>query len=741
MAYRMAMNDYANSVHKAFFGYNEDGETTEINTYISMLKNSYEDELGKILMNTSLEGDYDAYMAKFKNEFAQKVAGIEESASAASSAPLAGADQGESDRLTIKEEIATAFAESGSEQVGGDAMERLPALDEYTQRQVDSVNDKYARLLASAPDYIGKQYEEEKLQAQDSLKNNKNYYFAIVENGRVTNTNVEQGNPVEWIGNLDSNKAFSWGEVEPGLYGALPQKQGMSYETVTEFEIPTMNSARIYAGMSNDFYEQSRGEYAVTYKAYLITVVFMVLCIVLFAGSFLWLIYTAGRTPLGDEVKVGVMDSIYLDAGGVGLLLIELLLANLFFYEQRLWTTGTWSVVQAVRIAIYVSIGTVLMILWSMSVSRRVKRKENYTLVARIFSGFKTAYDRSDVKAKGVGFIICYLLGGMGFVLLTVLFGFLMGPAGVFIGIVILSIYVAAILKYILLKAAAVREISKAVECMKAGTLQYKIPKGGGQEFDQIAYGIEHIAEGFEAAVTKEVKSEKMKTELITNVSHDIKTPLTSILTYVDLLKKEGLSSPNASKYLDVLDMKSKRLKFLTDDLFEAAKASSGDMTVDMSRMELVQFMEQALGEMSDKIESSGLEFVTNAPDKDVFVEADGKLLWRVIGNVLDNAIKYAAAGTRVYIDFMKTDESSCVIVKNVSRDPLNMTEDELMERFKRGDESRHTEGSGLGLSIAQNFMQLMNGEFRIEIDGDLFKVSICFPVTPGKTFPDINVN
>ena len=174
--------------------------------------------------------------------------------------------------------------------------------------------------------------------------------------------------------------------------------------------------------------------------------------------------------------------------------------------------------------------------------------------------------------------------------------------------------------------------------------------------------------------------------------------------------------------------MNTKRLKFLTDDLFEAAKASSGDMTVDMARMELVQFMEQALGEMSDKIEGSGLEFVVEAPQKEMFVEADGKLLWRVIGNVLDNVIKYAAAGTRVYIDFVQTDETNCVVVKNVSRDPLNMTEDELMERFKRGDESRHTEGSGLGLSIAKNFMQMMNGEFRIEIDGDLFKVRICFP-------------
>ena len=724
MEYLTTMTDYVESVNKAYFGYGEDAMATELNSYISTLRSSYESELGNILGSSELEGEYyEEYMAKFKEEFAAQIDGSEESAAATSKETVAGADQSKSDSLSVTAgESGVAFAESGASADG------LPALDEYTQRQVNSVNQKYAKLLSDAPDYIKNEYKEKQQQAQDNLAENKNYYFAVVENGKVTHTNVEKNDAVAWIGDLDSNKQFSWNGVQPGLFQDLPQDDGYQRTTTgSEAYLLSGGATPIYVGMSNDFFKQSMADYAQTYRAYLITVIFMVVCIVIFAGAFIWLLYTAGRSPRNDDVKVGFMDSIYLDIGGIGLLLIEFLLAALFTSE-RVWTPGTWSAVQAVRIAIYISIGTALLILWSMSVSRRVKRKENYTLVGRIFTGFRDAYDRSDVKSKGVGFTVWYLVGGLGVVGLTVLFGLLMGGTGIFIGLVFLAIYLAAALKYILQKAAAIREIAKGISCIKEGTLSYTIPKGGGKELDEIASGIEHIAEGFEAAVTHEVKSEKMKTELITNVSHDIKTPLTSILTYVDLLKKEGLTSENAPRYLEVLDMKSKRLKFLTDDLFEAAKASSGDMTVDMARMELVQFMEQALGEMSDKIEGSGLEFVVEAPQKEMFVEADGKLLWRVIGNVLDNVIKYAAAGTRVYIDFVQTDETNCVVVKNVSRDPLNMTEDELMERFKRGDESRHTEGSGLGLSIAKNFMQMMNGEFRIEIDGDLFKVRICFP-------------
>jgi signal transduction histidine kinase len=638
---------------------------------------------------------------------------------------MAGEDQGQPDSLST--EIASAM--ESTEEAG------LPALDEYTQKQIDSINRKYAALLVNAENYVDEKYISMEKQAQDNLANNENYYYAVVAGGQVIHTNVpkDADDPVEWIKQLEGNTEYSWDGTEAGLYDSIAAgAASYSYSSMVEEERQTAIGASIFTGMSDEFYEQSRQEYDLAYRGYLTTIILMIIWIVLFAGAFIWLMYTAGRSPKNNDVKVSFMDSVWLDLGGIALILIELAMLALFSNE-RIDLPGASGAVQMIRISVYTAVGIAFLLMWSMSVSRRVKRKENYTLVGRVAGGLGKTWKNSSTKAKGVGVVVWYLIGGLLLCFLTVLFGFLMGGTGVFIGLVFIAIYLAAALKYMLQKAVAIADIAKGVRHIKEGDLEYRIGKGGGPEFDEIATGIEHIAEGLEAAVTREVKSERMKTELITNVSHDIKTPLTSILTYVDLLKKEGLTSENAPRYLEVLDMKSRRLKYLTDDLFEAAKASSGDMTVSVSRIELVQFMEQALGEMSDKIEASGLAFVTAEQKEKMFVYADGKLLFRVLGNVIDNAIKYAADNSRVYIDFSRGDDQACIVVKNVSREPLNMTEEELMERFKRGDESRHTEGSGLGLSIARNFMELMKGEFKIEIDGDLFKVMICFPAEPGE--------
>lgn len=715
--YLSTMQEYTNSVEYAFYGYDASSKQHELRNYISGLKNSYSDEISEVLNTTDLEGDYDAYLEKFREEFAALVAGNETTPEETAGTEMAGEDQGQPDSLGT--EIASAIV--SIEEAG------LPALDEYTQKQIDSINRKYADLLVNAEGYVDEKYASMEKQARENLENNENYYFAVVADGGVLHTNVpkDAGDPVEWIRQLEGNEAYAWNGTEPGLYNNVAA--GASDVSSMETETQRTAGVSIFTGMSNPYYEQSNKEYDIAYRGYLTTIILMIVWFVLFAMAFVWLMYTAGRSPKNDEVKVTFMDSVWLDIGGIALLFIEFGVAALFSTE-RFWVSRAVGAVQIIRICIYTAIGIAFLLMWSMSVSRRVKRKENYTLVGRVFGGLNKTWKESSVKAKGIGIVVWYLLGGMFLCLITVLFGFLMGGTGVFIGLVFTAIYLAAVLKYVLQKATAVRDISDGVRHIKEGDLEYRIRKGGGQEFDEIATGIEHIAEGLDAAVTQEVKSERMKTELITNVSHDIKTPLTSILTYVDLLKKEGLASENAPRYLEVLDMKSRRLKYLTDDLFEAAKASSGDMTVTVSKIELVQFMEQAMGEMSDKIEASGLTFVTAEQKEKMYVYADGKLLFRVIGNVIDNAIKYAANHSRVYIDFSRSEDQACIVVKNVSRDPLNMTEEELMERFKRGDESRHTEGSGLGLSIARNFMELMKGAFKIEIDGDLFKVMICFP-------------
>ena len=239
------------------------------------------------------------------------------------------------------------------------------------------------------------------------------------------------------------------------------------------------------------------------------------------------------------------------------------------------------------------------------------------------------------------------------------------------------------------------------------------------------------IGEGAAIAADRQLRSERLKAELITNVSHDIKTPLTSIVNYVDLLKKEKLEG-KAAEYVEVLDRQSARLKKLTVDLVDASKASTGNMPVDMQRTNVCEVVRQAAGEYVERLDKEKLELVVDTPQPTLMIMADGRLLWRVIDNLLSNVCKYALAGTRVYIDLGTRDNRGVVSMKNISRDQLNVNADELMERFVRGDTSRHTEGSGLGLNIAKSLMELMGGTFALSVDGDLFKAELTLRQVPG---------
>lgn len=243
----------------------------------------------------------------------------------------------------------------------------------------------------------------------------------------------------------------------------------------------------------------------------------------------------------------------------------------------------------------------------------------------------------------------------------------------------------------------------------------------------KLADAVNQIGNSVNEAVNKSMKDEKMKADLITNVSHDLKTPLTSIINYVDLLKKERIDNDNAKSYIAILDDKSQRLKQLTDDLVEASKISSGNIVLQMEKINVKQLLSQASAEFIDKFEEKGLSFVGSAPEEDVMINADSRRIYRVIDNLFTNIYKYAMENTRVYLDIINDNNKVYICVKNISANPLNMNSEELMERFVRGDESRNTEGSGLGLSIAKNLTEAMGGTFDILLDGDLFKVVISF--------------
>ncbi|WP_297208817.1 sensor histidine kinase [uncultured Flavonifractor sp.] len=242
------------------------------------------------------------------------------------------------------------------------------------------------------------------------------------------------------------------------------------------------------------------------------------------------------------------------------------------------------------------------------------------------------------------------------------------------------------------------------------------------------------LGQAVNAAAEERIQNERFKAELITNVSHDLKTPLTSIINYVDLLKKQGLDSPDAPAYLEVLDRKSQRLKKLTEDLVEASKASTGSLSVHLEQLGMVQLFQQALGEFEERFAQSGLAVIPRFPPEDLWIMADGRHLWRVMDNLLSNCNKYTQPGTRIYADLFRREGRAVLTIKNVSRQQLNIPAEQLMERFVRGDESRSTEGSGLGLSIARSLTELQGGRFSIEIDGDLFKATLSFPEVPAST-------
>ena len=275
-----------------------------------------------------------------------------------------------------------------------------------------------------------------------------------------------------------------------------------------------------------------------------------------------------------------------------------------------------------------------------------------------------------------------------------------------------------------------IRRLQKGATALAEGDLSYQIDtKGMRGDFKKQGKDLNSIASGMSLAVEKQLKSERMKTELITNVSHDIKTPLTSIINYADLIGKESCENEKITEYAEVLVRQSVRLKRLIEDLVEASKASTGNLEVKLAACDAAVFLTQAGGEYEEKLQNANLTLVTSQPENEIRIMADGRRMWRVFDYLMNNICKYAQPGTRVYLSLERIGNSAVIIFRNTSREALNISEEELMERFVRGDASRTTEGNGLGLSIARSLAELQGGKLTIKIDGDLFKAILIFPV------------
>lgn len=422
-----------------------------------------------------------------------------------------------------------------------------------------------------------------------------------------------------------------------------------------------------------------------------------------FILSFIYLVIVIGRTSFKDKIiHFHVIDKLYND---VNIVLVACL--------SGMWVAMIVEVLREMNILLTVPIFIIVLLL-ILSLVKHVKNRSLlqhtliYQILKKIFMMIKHVFDNGSMAVKIVLLVIGYPV--------VVAATFFMFP---------ITLGLAA--WFAMKKVKSFNRIKEGVEQIKNGDFHHRIEVDGKGEFSRLAENINSITDGLKKSVDNEIKSERLKTELITNVSHDIRTPLTSIITYVDLLKIE--KDPQLiAEYIDVLDQKSKRLKHLTDDLFEAAKASSGSMPVQLERIDIVSLLKQGIGEMGEKIEASSLNFKLAHPTEKVYVKADGKLLWRSIENLFSNIFKYALPASRVYIDVENLGNELLVTFKNISAYELNISVDELMERFTRGDESRSSQGSGLGLSIAESLIHIQNGKFLVQVDGDLFKAMIYLP-------------
>ena len=565
--------------------------------------------------------------------------------------------------------------------------------------------------------------------------NNNFKYLMIDTNKKIAVTNLEhtmKTDSIEEIKQVISENSIYWnfqkGKVDTNIsHLSLEEiRYKTQYKNISNSNIKEAYTSLIDNLPYKDDYALTKFTYDLSMKANTLAPIFIPLCIAVLLALGLIILNGIGKKGKGPGIHLNGFDKIPLELAFI-----------IGFFIVGIGVSCFVAVTSELRAVIFsgVILGALIIYLAGMLLLETVvKRMKTHTvwkttILYMIGHGIKTVFDNRKFSTK---LVLAYggfcLAGGLATVaMIDARYNYYDNGAFWFWFLVLMALGIGTFV-YLFTRMKQFQNIQKALQAIYEGNTNIELDSDElTGVLKQMAIHIEDIAGGLSNAIQQSLKNERQKTELITNVSHDIKTPLTSIINYVDLLKKEEMPNEKAKEYLEILDSKSQRLKRLTEDLVEASKASSGNIKLKMEKINVNEIIKQVSGEFEDKFKARSLEEIMTLPEETVFISADGRYLYRVLENLYSNASKYAMEGSRIYLDVVPKQTSIVIQMKNVSKEKLNITTEELMQRFVRGDSSRNTEGSGLGLSIASSLTELQGGKFHIYLDGDLFKVTLGF--------------
>ena len=615
-------------------------------------------------------------------------------------------EENSSEEVDVEEQKESADKEESSEEKSSDE-ESEEILSEDTVEQSADVNTLYIN---------GKAYEP----ISNSVAGYTLAIYSYDGEGVLSMDNVADLSTIH--SQLDDAPIVSLHDISTvGVYEEDPAN--INYAFVC-FPDQAKLSAKVH---SNDYYAQAANIVNTAESMKYLLPIMMVISFIIAVVSLVMFMCAAGHDKQKEEIVVGPVEKLPVDGAFAAAFILEML--ALMMFAAGVSNSDRLSIYFCgfVCLVAYV-FGMAVGLLFCSNLAVNVKLHRCwesslfYKFIGKPYSKFKEELKtiRSTVKWTNRIWAIYIIVSVIEFFVIVSF-----DAAEICILWLIKKAVVAFVIHRLLRSYARIKET--ATKLAEGDTSAQVDLEGMPLFFEEHGKALNDIQSGINVALEERTKSERMKTELITNVSHDIKTPLTSIINYVDLLEKEDIDNAKANEYLEVLDRQSKRLKKLIEDLIEASKVSTGNIKFNMEKVNAVVLFNQSLGEFSDRLKGNNIEVVTSFPQNDIYLTADNRYLWRVFDNLMSNIVKYAQPGTRAYVDLNESDDKLCFVFRNTSKEELNISADELMERFVRGDRSRYTDGNGLGLSIARSLTEAMGGKMNVYIDGDLFKAVLEF--------------